>query len=95
MKRKTAFTIFSLTFFMGSSTVGAMPAFAETTDVGPASSNVLRACYYFVKSGDTGRGIAGKLGISFSTLRSLNPGVNWDALYVGQRLRVPESSCDW
>ncbi|MFD0683365.1 LysM peptidoglycan-binding domain-containing protein [Actinomadura fibrosa] len=87
--------IFSLTLFFGPSMVGATPVFADTINVEQASSVVLPACYYFVKAGDTGRGIAGKLGISFSTLRSLNPGVNWDALHVGQRLRVPASSCDW
>ena len=46
--------------------------------------------YYSVVSGDTGYGIARKLGISFSKLSAANPGVNWARLSLGQKLKVGE-----
>ncbi|WCL80373.1 LysM peptidoglycan-binding domain-containing protein [Saprospira sp. CCB-QB6] len=46
--------------------------------------------YYTVVSGDTGYGIARKLGISFSKLSAANPGVNWARLSLGQKLQVGE-----
>lgn len=45
--------------------------------------------YYVVSAGDTGFGIAKKLGVAFSALSGANPSVNWGKLTVGQKLVVP------
>jgi LysM repeat protein len=44
---------------------------------------------YIVKSGDGGTKIAKTLGVSIGDLQSVNPGVNWNKLAVGQKLKVP------
>ena len=44
---------------------------------------------YIVKSGDGGTKIATKLGVSITALQEVNPGVNWNKLSVGQKLKVP------
>src|SRR5438105_2289700 len=44
---------------------------------------------YIVKSGDGGTKIAAKLGVSIQALQEVNPGVNWNKLSVGQKLKVP------
>lgn len=44
---------------------------------------------YVVKSGDTGMKIASANGVSISDLQAVNPGVNWNALKVGQKLKLP------
>lgn len=46
---------------------------------------------YVVKSGDNDWNIAKKYSITPSKLRSLNPGVNWKALQLGQHINVPGS----
>jgi LysM repeat protein len=45
---------------------------------------------YLVKSGDTGAKIARTNGCSLSDLQSVNPGVNWTHLKVGEKLKLPE-----
>ncbi len=45
---------------------------------------------YIVKGGDTGRKIARANGVSFDDLESVNPGVNWNHLKVGQKIKLPE-----
>jgi len=45
---------------------------------------------YIVKSGDTGHKIARANGVSVEDLISVNPGVNWSHLKVGQKLKLPE-----
>jgi LysM repeat protein len=45
---------------------------------------------YIVKSGDTGARIARSNGCSLADLRSVNPGVEWNHLKVGQTLKLPE-----
>lgn len=47
---------------------------------------------YKVISGDTGSGIAQKLGHSLSELEAANPGVNWNNLQIGETLNVPKSN---
>jgi LysM repeat protein len=47
------------------------------------------ASNYRVIAGDTGNGIARKLGITFDQLSAANPGVNWNNLQIGQSLNVP------
>jgi LysM repeat protein len=47
------------------------------------------ASTYTVIAGDTGNGIAGKLGFSFDQLSAANPGVNWNGLQIGQNLNLP------
>lgn len=45
---------------------------------------------YIVKSGDTGAKIARAQGVSLSDLLAVNPGVNWNRLDVGQKLKLPK-----
>ncbi len=54
-----------------------------------ASTSVARTGSYTVKSGDNDWSIAKRLGTTSSKLRSLNPGVNWTRLRIGQKLRSP------
>ncbi|QXJ20666.1 LysM peptidoglycan-binding domain-containing protein [Actinomadura graeca] len=74
--------------------MGAAPAANAAPDRSRASAaENLPACRYKVKQGDTARSIAALFGISYATLRSLNPGVNLDHLTAGQWLRVPDRFC--
>jgi LysM repeat protein len=45
---------------------------------------------YIVKSGDSGSKIARSNGVSLADLESVNPGVNWTHLRVGDKLKLPE-----
>jgi LysM repeat protein len=45
---------------------------------------------YIVKAGDTGVRIAHANGCSLSDLESVNPGVTWNHLKVGEKLKLPE-----
>ncbi len=45
---------------------------------------------YIVKAGDWGTKIAQAKGISWSDLQSVNPGVNWNNLAIGQKLKLPK-----
>lgn len=45
---------------------------------------------YVVKSGDTGVKIARANGVSLGDLQSVNPGVNWNSLRVGQKVKLPQ-----
>ncbi|MBI5690722.1 MAG: LysM peptidoglycan-binding domain-containing protein [Verrucomicrobia bacterium] len=45
---------------------------------------------YVVKAGDGGTKIARTLGVSIQQLQAVNPGVNWNKLSVGQKLKVPQ-----
>ena len=45
---------------------------------------------YVVKSGDTGVKIARASGVSLDDLKAVNPGVNWNSLHVGQKLKLPK-----
>lgn len=45
---------------------------------------------YVVKAGDGGMKIARTLGVSIQALQAVNPGVNWNKLAVGQKLKVPQ-----
>lgn len=45
---------------------------------------------YVVKSGDIGTRIAQSNGVTLAELMAVNPGVNWNALHVGQRLKLPK-----
>jgi cell wall-associated NlpC family hydrolase len=49
---------------------------------------------YTVKSGDNDWVIASRLGIKPSELRSMNPGINWRRLQIGQKLNGPGASGD-
>lgn len=44
---------------------------------------------YLVQAGDSDWTIAKKHGIAPSRLRAINPGVNWKAIQIGQRINVP------
>ena len=45
---------------------------------------------YIVKGGDTGVKIANSKGVSLSDLLAVNPGVNWNHLAVGQKIKLPK-----
>lgn len=45
---------------------------------------------YVVRSGDTGTKIASSLGVSVGDLQAVNPGVNWNRLQVGQKIKTPK-----
>lgn len=45
---------------------------------------------YIVKAGDTGMKIAKANGVSVEDLKSVNPGVNWSGLKVGQKVKLPK-----
>ena len=45
---------------------------------------------YVVKSGDTGMKIARANGVSLSALETVNPGVNWGRLHVGEKIKLPK-----
>lgn len=44
---------------------------------------------YVIAGGDTGAKIARAKGISLADLQAVNPGVNWTALKVGQKIKLP------
>ena len=45
---------------------------------------------YIIKGGDTGAKIAREKGVALSDLISVNPGVNWTHLSVGQKIKLPK-----
>jgi len=45
---------------------------------------------YVVKPGDNGTRIANANGVSIGDLTAVNPGVNWNTLKVGQKLKLPK-----
>ena len=45
---------------------------------------------YVVKPGDNGTRIANANGVSIGDLQAVNPGVNWNTLKVGQKLKLPK-----
>jgi LysM repeat protein len=57
-------------------------ASAEPAQAGPGE--------YIVKSGDSGAKIARANGCTLSDLESVNPGVSWTHLKIGEKLKLPE-----
>ncbi len=45
---------------------------------------------YIVKSGDTGMKITAANGVTWADLQAVNPGVNWNRLNIGQKLKLPK-----
>jgi LysM repeat protein len=45
---------------------------------------------YVVKAGDSGMKIATANGVSISDLQAVNPGVNWNRITPGQKLKLPK-----
>lgn len=45
---------------------------------------------YVVKSGDSGMKIARAQGCTLAELQAVNPGVNWNSLRAGQKLKLPK-----
>jgi LysM repeat protein len=64
------------------------PSQTSTVRHPSASQKLGGTRYYVVRSGDSLSAIAGRTGVSLSTLQALNPGVNPNALQVGQRLTL-------
>lgn len=50
---------------------------------------VARPDEYIIKAGDGGTKIARTFGVSIQDLQAVNPGVNWNRLVVGQKIRIP------
>ena len=44
---------------------------------------------YVIAAGDTGAKIARAKGFSLDDLKAVNPGVNWNGLKVGQKIKLP------
>jgi LysM repeat protein len=42
--------------------------------------------YCTIEAGDTGLAVARQFGVSFDRMKAFNPGVNWNALSIGQRI---------
>jgi LysM repeat protein len=45
---------------------------------------------YVVKAGDSGMKIANANGVSLGDLQAVNPGVNWNGLKPGQKIKLPK-----
>ena len=45
---------------------------------------------YVVKSGDTGTKIATANGVSLADLNAVNPGINWNRIAIGQKIKLPK-----
>lgn len=45
---------------------------------------------YVVKAGDSGMKIAAANGVSIGDLQAVNPGVNWNRITPGQKLKLPK-----
>lgn len=45
---------------------------------------------YTIESGDTGQAIGRKTGLPFQLINDVNPGVDWNALSIGQEIALPE-----
>lgn len=45
---------------------------------------------YVVRAGDNGTRIANANGVSIGDLQAVNPGINWNALKPGQKLKLPK-----
>lgn len=67
--------------------LAAKPAPAKTG--GSTTPAVAGPDEYIVKGGDTGVKIASANGVSLADLLAVNPGVSWNALKVGQKLKLP------
>lgn len=56
----------------------------------PSTPAVAGPNEYIVKAGDWGTKIATNQGVSWADLQSVNPGVNWNRLAIGQKLKLPK-----
>jgi LysM repeat protein len=66
---------------------------APSTAKGGAKENVTAGPgEYVVKSGDTGSKIARAVGCTLGELEAVNPGVDWKALKVNQKLKLPSNA---
>lgn len=62
---------------------------APSPKKGGAAPAVAGPDEYVVKSGDTGAKIARASGVGLGDLQSVNPGVDWNKLHVGQKIKLP------
>ena len=71
--------------------VGKKPAAAASKDKkGGGEPPVAGPGEYVVKPGDSGVKIAQTSGVSLGDLQAVNPGVNWNGLKPGQKLKLPK-----
>lgn len=66
------------------------PAAAAGKDKKGGEPAVAAPGEYIVKAGDSGMKIANANGVSIGDLQAVNPGVNWNALKPGQKLKLPK-----
>jgi peptidoglycan DL-endopeptidase LytF len=66
----------------------ATPTATTTAVVTKSTTATTAATTYTIQSGDTYGSIAAKLGTTVAELQALNPGVDSNALSVGQKIRV-------
>ena len=67
------------------------PAAAASKDKkGSAEPAVAAPGEYVVKPGDSGMKIATSNGVTLGDLQAVNPGVNWNSLKPGQKLKLPK-----
>jgi LysM repeat protein len=68
------------------------PAAAATSkkEKGATEPAVAGPGEYVVRPGDSGMKIANSQGISVGDLQAVNPGVNWNTLKPGQKLKLPK-----
>jgi LysM repeat protein len=66
------------------------PAPAAAAKGGSKEPAVAGPDEYVIKGGDTGARIARAQGLSLADLMSVNPGVNWNALHPGQKIKLPK-----
>ena len=64
------------------------PRKTVATPTSPAKRRAPAPRFYTVVAGDTFAVIASKTGVAVSRIQQLNPTVNPNALYIGQRLRI-------
>jgi LysM repeat protein len=63
---------------------------AGTTKKGGGEPPVAGPGEYVVKAGDTGMKIANANGVSLGDLQAVNPGVNWNNIKPGNKLKLPK-----
>jgi LysM repeat protein len=66
------------------------PAATAKDKKGSAEPAVAGPGEYVVRPGDSGMKIANANGVSIGDLQAVNPGLNWNAIKPGQKLKLPK-----
>lgn len=70
----------------------ARPAAAAAGNSAKSSTPAIPGEEYVVKNHDTGAKIARSAGVSLSDLTAVNPGVNWNKLAIGTKIKLPKKN---